>query len=1568
MSVTFPLLEDFSEYTVDTAAPIELGDELWDGYWTGYFISTSACSYVASSDATRISDPISVEEGKVYCFSGGNRCRLMWKDADDDPISCSDEGDTGDARYAIAPPGAVKVEYYFTNASGTSGSVKEVLSGFPNVWSISSISNMIRASGDDKVLRRELSSFSNRRRAMVWTDPGNMANCDFVSSVLISHLPASDGTSDMSVWGLTARMQGGITLETCYILILRRGADSDTGAWELGKYVNGSYSAIGSAVSFELETATEIFMRLSVQGTSLKGKVWTGELGDEPEEWGVSETDTSLSSGAVGVFCFSSESASQTYTVPFLYISDILFPVEISVVENVALEESLLVVPVTEGEVATTAFDDITVAESVEVLIENLDVSVEDTVTCAEDVFVGSPQVFETDFSEYTNGVNLSDWTSRWSSTNFSWQAADSDWSEPLGKMLNLTSGVGNARRGISWDSVGVVRDCNILVSLGQASWTNDTVRVLLRCGGSSGAERGYLIRFSDQETLAVFKYGETSTVTIASVDITAHDQLSSNLRIVAEGSSIKIKYWHTSGIEPVDYVLEVEDDEFAEGWVGLSTFNANHTVKYYYFACGVNGAVPSLPEHSSFNIGWGFISSGAASTVALGVPQLHGGEVHPDFSGRITAIRIWRTATSTSAIRLGVYKGGEEGDPTGAVLLADGGLSESAETGDGWTIVTLSEPVAIEGGDYLWIAVKGSSGFDQFYSAAEGQRGNFCTNGRFRFSGMDSDPAVAFPNDLSGLTGVSSNTAWYFYKIDVEAGEPPVCVEVSDSVVVSEELVFSWSDQEVSIFDTCSVEEWLALEVSEPAAVPAISISSAEEVGVTEWIGVLLSDLAVSVGEDISVSEDVGVLAEEAAGLEVSVYEECSLVELSTIEYSVATHFRYWRLALFGANSVYYTEGSFSTSGFVLADIELRSSKGGTNEVGSGTASAIGTTTSTAENAFDGDPDTTWLANIAQNGWIQYDFGSGNDVQIEEVVLTAGKGTNEEWRCPACFILYYWDGSDWIPKHTWLYEVEGWLSGETKVFNDASSGYAPLSSGGKKRYWRIWATNSTWNQQRCAILRMREEKNGVDRMGSGTPSAVSEHASNPPSNFTDENTVTYWIADTDYYQRGSNCPWYGYDFGEGNSFEIGEWTFTTDESAGSDRGPRNNYIVVCSDDGADWEVAWANQDYTGSSNWSAEQTKTFTNPNCPEITHPDISCFSSVTLLEEVGCAISAPGAGIDLNVEVMESVAVIDGVVFFFAELVISAATEVSLTETLLLDSDYFVAVDTTVSVSEFTTVEGGHVLCSVVDTVSVTEAPWPAVSDLLAVVSEDVVLSEEVGTDRFALSFSLNEGVSVEEDVSLVVFPADALVEVSDACGLSEDVELSLVSLVDVAVSEAVGVAEGVEGVVPFLPLSVQDGTFIQEGVGSESNLLGIAFDSVTVAEDILVVTDSCRVEVSEVVVCAEGDGVVLSSSQIELFEGVGLAEVVVVEVQEVEARLITCWEDVAVTEDVGLGGNELNAFALTDVIVREYAYPYWVIAHGQLLMFAEPEIPEVLIVTSVIDIEIDCLIPEIEVEVA
>jgi ribosomal protein S11 len=139
-------------------------------------------------------------------------------------------------------------------------------------------------------------------------------------------------------------------------------------------------------------------------------------------------------------------------------------------------------------------------------------------------------------------------------------------------------------------------------------------------------------------------------------------------------------------------------------------------------------------------------------------------------------------------------------------------------------------------------------------------------------------------------------------------------------------------------------------------------------------------------------------------------------------------TFARYWRLNVTSTNA---------NNSMNVAEVQLRSTAGGADQTGSGTASSPqGNLTNTPAAAFDNDAATTWHSAIGSlPGAVQlvYDFGSGVTKEILQVVIQAHP-SNAAYSPLAFSVQWSTDNSAWTTSWS-VTTPDTWTGGEIRTF-----------------------------------------------------------------------------------------------------------------------------------------------------------------------------------------------------------------------------------------------------------------------------------------------------------------------------------------------------------------------------------------------------------------------------------------------------------------------------------------------------------------------------------------------------
>lgn len=267
----------------------------------------------------------------------------------------------------------------------------------------------------------------------------------------------------------------------------------------------------------------------------------------------------------------------------------------------------------------------------------------------------------------------------------------------------------------------------------------------------------------------------------------------------------------------------------------------------------------------------------------------------------------------------------------------------------------------------------------------------------------------------------------------------------------------------------------------------------------------------------------------------------------------------RYWRILVSDTNG---------TSACSATKIEMRETASGADVTGSGTASASSENSGTfaASKAFDGNAGTFWVsAGVLPHYWIAYDFGSGNNKTITEIVWQS-RTDGFSGEAPNTFAVQQSsDGSTWLT--TWLVKGSAsWSTGETRTFTKTAPDTATHA------YWRMRCVLSQDGfNLGLAELEFRATAGGADQTSGGTVIKSGEFdATTGPSgsaatNAFDNDTSTGWgIVGT--------TGWIGYHFA--SAVAVLQIAVNSKNSANYAHAP-HNFLVEWSDDGSTWTPAW---------------------------------------------------------------------------------------------------------------------------------------------------------------------------------------------------------------------------------------------------------------------------------------------------------------------------------------------------------------------------------------------------------
>lgn len=238
------------------------------------------------------------------------------------------------------------------------------------------------------------------------------------------------------------------------------------------------------------------------------------------------------------------------------------------------------------------------------VVVTKSTVAINDSETTQEAVNVtltGVGELFTTDFSEYTTGVDLSDWTDFWSAGNVTFKAElNSGEANPIGtKQCEYIRTSGDVRTVLTWDDVGTPTDVEVLAKLHVAPADLEVTggaRIYVRVGGSGASEDSYYFDIRS-DLLAIGKYASGISSNLATTADTLATDTVFLIRFNVVGTAIKVKIWEFGAAEPGSWTLETTDSTHTSGAVGFGGVFAITDFEIDYFAADTTVTTIPVPS-----------------------------------------------------------------------------------------------------------------------------------------------------------------------------------------------------------------------------------------------------------------------------------------------------------------------------------------------------------------------------------------------------------------------------------------------------------------------------------------------------------------------------------------------------------------------------------------------------------------------------------------------------------------------------------------------------------------------------------------------------------------------------------------------------------------------------------------------------------------------------------------------------------------------------------------------------------------------------------------------------------
>lgn len=237
-----------------------------------------------------------------------------------------------------------------------------------------------------------------------------------------------------------------------------------------------------------------------------------------------------------------------------------------------------------------------------------------------------------------------------------------------------------------------------------------------------------------------------------------------------------------------------------------------------------------------------------------------------------------------------------------------------------------------------------------------------------------------------------------------------------------------------------------------------------------------------------------VGVVNAPEDGREWYLSEFGVLNETDTVGVPSSTK---WRILIINL------QGGLGHSNVAIAEMEMHSSIGGTDQCTGGTATASGNIGGgfEADKAFDDNAATMWNSGTPVGAWLQYEFASAKTI-AEYSIKARESFLNDS---PVAWQIEYWDGAAWQGVDLVLSEA-AWSASEVRT-------YAVLAA--KKAWWiKLGEVQGGVGHGNGAIaeMQMRTSPGGSDECTGGAADATDNIGSGFEADKAfDNDAATMW-------------------------------------------------------------------------------------------------------------------------------------------------------------------------------------------------------------------------------------------------------------------------------------------------------------------------------------------------------------------------------------------------------------------------------------------------------------------------
>lgn len=384
--------------------------------------------------------------------------------------------------------------------------------------------------------------------------------------------------------------------ENSYYMDLRKN-----GTLRVNRNLNGTFTTLDTGkMPFTVGEDKWYNLILRVEGNVLKGKAWPYGK-DEPKDWQVEVENDTHRNGYIGLGQVGNSSVTE-----FLFASigsngqDAPRAPQDIVVDKAPLEDKIVEIEnenLEEANLTEASWLEMeSVLESAKALLEKEPTNAEvlEKVDELNEVY----KQLQTGTFSYETLFDEPLGNSGWQDL---WKAGDWSLKDNPPRLVHSTLNTGGGRKLLAYRDAGkIFGDVEVSAVVKATKFNNTLFQLHLQGDGKQGSESSYYLDLRSNNNIRINRNnnGTFTNLKSSSTSYAVEEDIWYNTVLRKDGNMLKAKAWVYGTEEPVEWQVEVEDDLFHKGYLGLGHVQNTAVNEYLFASLSTNGDdAPRAPQ-----------------------------------------------------------------------------------------------------------------------------------------------------------------------------------------------------------------------------------------------------------------------------------------------------------------------------------------------------------------------------------------------------------------------------------------------------------------------------------------------------------------------------------------------------------------------------------------------------------------------------------------------------------------------------------------------------------------------------------------------------------------------------------------------------------------------------------------------------------------------------------------------------------------------------------------------------------------------------------------------------------